>query len=68
MEENVLVSSLKYTTENEEKELTQIDLIKENLIKSLDNKFSKNIIAYVLILKDKLNSQSKMIKNIVFLS
>jgi hypothetical protein len=68
LEENILVSSLKYITQDITKKATKLDLIKDNLIKFLDNKFSKNILGYLLVQKDKLNSSSKMIKNIVFLS
>ncbi len=67
LEENVLVSSLKYTSTNEEIELNKIDLVKEHFIKLLDNKFSKNILWYLLITKDKVNASSKLIKNWVFL-
>ena len=68
LEENVLVSSLKYTSLKNEEKLTKLDLIKDHLIKWLDNKASKNVIAYCLVLKDRLNTQSKIIKNIALLS
>lgn len=68
LNENVLVSSLKYLTWKDEPELTKFDIIKENLFKSLDNKFSKNVIGYFLVLKDKINSGSKVIKNWIFIT
>ena len=68
LEENVLISSLKYNSLKNEENLTKLDIVKDHLIKWLDNKISKNIIAYCLILKDKLNTQSKTIKNVVLLS
>ena len=68
LEENVLVSSLRYTSLRSDEKLTKMDIFKDHLIKSLDNKISKNIIAYLLVLKDKLNTQTKMIKNIVLLA
>ena len=66
LEENILVSSMKYISSSEEKKETKLDIIKDNLMKSLDNKLSKTIIWYALVLKDKLNSQSKTIINVVF--
>lgn len=67
LEENILVSSLKYTSNQKEVELTNIDLLKDKFLEALDNKFSKTVIWYFLNLKDKLNSQTKLIKNIVFI-
>ncbi len=68
LEENVLVSSIKYNSLENTNKLKKIDLVKEQLIKALDNNLSKNIIWYLLVLKDKINSQSKMIKNIILLT
>ncbi len=69
LEKNIWISSLKYLSENSEStSLNKVDLIKDNLLKFFDNKISKNILWYILVLKDKLNSSSKNIKNIVFLS
>jgi hypothetical protein len=44
LEENILVSSMKYISSSEEKKETKLDIIKDNLMKSLDNKLSKTII------------------------
>jgi hypothetical protein len=68
LKENVLVSSLKYLTWNDDIKPTKVDLIKENLIKFLDNKVFNNIVGYFLVLKDKINSWSKVIKNWVLIT
>lgn len=68
LKENVLVSSLKYLSWNTEQKLTKLDIIKEHSVKFLDNRFSKNIIGYILVLKDKINAWSKVIKNWVFIT
>jgi len=69
LDKNIAVSSLKYISEKKkEKTFNNLDLIKDNLLKFLDNKISKNILWYFLVWKDKLNSSSKNIKNIVFIS
>jgi len=66
LKENIIVNSLKYSWEAEEKE--NYDVIKDFFIKIIDNNFAKTIIWYFLVLKDKINKQSKLIKNIMFLS
>lgn len=68
LEENILVSSMKYNSSENLEKPDKLDILKEYLIKSLDNKFSKNVIWYLLIIKDKINSQTKMIKNIILLT
>jgi len=68
LEKNILVSSLKYISWIDEKEEDKVDILKNNFMKLLDNKFSKNILWYLLILKDKINSSSKMIKNTIFIT
>jgi hypothetical protein len=70
LEDNILVSSLKYVSKNQNKKETSnnIDIIKNHFLKSIDNNFFKNIIWYYLVLKDKLNASSKIIKNVAFLS
>lgn len=65
--ENVLVSSMKYSWENLNEEFSKIEEIKELIISKLDNKFSKNMLWYFLVLKEKLSKQSKIIKNIIFI-
>ncbi len=64
---NCLVSSLKYQNENIKEKNQKIEFIKDYSIKLLDNKLLKQIIWYFLILKEKLNSKSKNIKNIIFI-
>lgn len=68
LKENVLVSSLKYLSWDTEQKLTKLDIIKEHSMKFLDNRFSKNVIGYMLVLKDKINAWSKVIKNWVFIT
>ena len=69
LEENILVSSIKYTNLEEiENNISKLDLIKDHFIKYLDTKLLKYIVWHFLVLKDKLNSGSKMIKNIVLIS
>lgn len=68
LEENVLVSSLKYNSLEYLEKPSKIEVVKEHLLKFLDNKFSKNVLWYLLVLKDKINSQSKMIKNVIFVT
>jgi len=67
-QENILVSSMKYNTLQDTEKASKLDVVKEQLMRLIDNKISKNIIWYLLILKDKINSQSKMIKNIIFVT
>lgn len=68
LKENVLVSSLKYLTWDDNIKLTKIDLLKENFIGFLDNKIFNNVAGYFLVLKDKINSGSKVIKNWVLIT
>ncbi len=67
VEENILVNSMKYLSGKTEEKLTKSDLLKENLIKALDNKFSKNIIGYFLMWKDKINTSSKVVRNSILI-
>ncbi len=68
LEDNVLVSSLKFSSiEHEEKEW-KLDIIKEQFVKILDNRFFKTSFWYLLVLKDKVNGQTKMIKNVILLA
>jgi len=67
VEENVIVNSIKYLSGIKENEITKTDLLKENIIKALDNKISKNIIGYFLMLKDKINTSSKVIRNSILI-
>lgn len=68
LEKNIWISSLKYISESSEsKSSNNLDLIKNYLLQFFDNKISKNILWYILVQKDKLNSSSKQIKNIIFL-
>jgi len=59
---------LKFSSINKKKKESKINNVKNQILKSFDNKFSKKLIAYLLILKDKLTLQSKTVKNIIFLS
>ena len=69
LEKNIAISSLKYISNKEENtENSKIYLIKNNLLKFFDNKLSKNLLWYFLVLKDKVNNSSKNVKNVVFLS
>lgn len=68
LEDNVLVSSLKYSSTENLDEVWKIDIIKEQLMKILDNRLFKTVIWYILVTKDKINSQTKMIKNIILLA
>ncbi len=68
LEENVLISSIKYNSIENTEQFSKVDIIKDYLIKSLDNNFSKNVIGYLLLLKDKINEQSKTIKNVIFIT
>lgn len=68
LEENVYTCSLKYHSIEKEEKVNKIDIVKEYLLKSIDNNFSKKIIWNFLKLKDKINSQSKNIKNIFYLT
>ncbi|QFR38752.1 hypothetical protein A9Q91_00775 [Candidatus Gracilibacteria bacterium 28_42_T64] len=68
LEKNIGVTVIKYShflTSAEEN--NKLLLVKEYFFKLLDKKSSKKIMASVLILKDKLNKQSKNVKNIAFL-
>lgn len=68
LEKNIWISSLKYISGNKESiSSNNLDLIKNYLLQFFDNKISKNILWYILVQKDKLNSSSKQIKNIIFL-
>ena len=58
---------MKYLSGKTEEKLTKSDLLKENLIKALDNKFSKNIIGYFLMWKDKINTSSKVVRNSILI-
>ncbi len=70
IEKNIWILSFKYYFLNWD--IKTSSKIKEKLndfiLKAIDNKFSKKIIAYYLILKEKLESQSKTIQNIFYLS
>lgn len=68
LEDNVLVSSLKFSSKELENDGSKLDILKEQLMKVLDNRFFKTTFWYMLVLKDKVNWQSKMIKNIVLLA
>ncbi|MDP2090816.1 MAG: hypothetical protein Q8K30_04430 [Candidatus Gracilibacteria bacterium] len=68
LEDNVLVSSLKFNSNEPEIKDGKFDILKEYLIKILDNRFFKTSFGYLLVLKDKANEQSKMIKNIILLA
>lgn len=68
LKENCLVSSLKFISNTYIQKDNKIDTVKDFLIKSMDNRLSKQIIWYFLILKEKILLQSKTVKNIIFLS
>ncbi len=69
LNKNIAISSLKYiSSEKIKSEYSQIDVIKEQFFKFFDNKFSKNVLWYFLVLKDKVNWSSKNIKNWIFLT
>lgn len=67
--ENIAFNSIKYKSNKiEQNEDNKIDLIKQNFFKAIDNDFSKNVLRFILKIKDKINSSSKNIKNAIFLS
>ena len=69
IKENILINSIKYIDINiDNNNLINKSFYKEYLIKIFDNKISKNIIWYFLLLKDKINGGKKNIKNIFFIS
>ena len=68
LEENILISSIKFTDKKYLEKENITDILKEYIFKLIDNKYIKQIIAYFLILKDKILLQSKMVKNIIFIS
>ena len=64
LNQNIWISSLKYIwKENDTITYNKVDIIKEQLFKIFDNRLSKNILWYLLLLKDKINTSSKTIKN-----
>ncbi len=67
LEENIIVSSLKYSSESENEENKNLEAVKEVFIKAIDNNFSKTVIWYFLVIKDIINKQSKPLKNTLFL-
>jgi hypothetical protein len=44
MNENCLISSLKINNANEEEKESKVSVVKEYLIKTIDNRFSKKVI------------------------
>ncbi len=69
LNKNIVISSIKYLqTEKNNSEYTKIDILKEQFFKFFDNKISKIILWYLLVLKDKINTSSKNIKNWIFIS
>jgi len=68
LDENCLVSSLKFKSNNFIEKNDKFEVVKDLFIKTMDNKFSKQFIWYLLIAKDKINIQTKTVKNILFLS
>ncbi len=67
LHKNCLVSSLKYENQEKKQNNPYIENLKHYWIKIIDNKFVKNSVGYVLMAKEKLNSKSKHLKNIVFI-
>ena len=69
LNKNIAISSLKYiSSEKKVSDYNKLDFLKEGFFKFFDNKLSKNILWYLLVLKDKVNWSSKNIKNWIFLS
>lgn len=68
IDENCLVSSLKFKSTTYTSNNKNLEIVKNLFMKTLDNGISKQIIAYSLIAKDKLKTQSKMIKSILILT
>lgn len=66
IEKNLWITSIRYNKTVSKIKYNKLSGIKESLIKGLDNNFSKKLIAWYLVLKDKVNKSSKSIKNIVF--
>ncbi|MDD2907945.1 MAG: hypothetical protein PHH98_04860 [Candidatus Gracilibacteria bacterium] len=67
LELNCLVSSMKFKSKKFENKNQKFEVIKNNLAKVIDNRFSKKIIGKSLIVLDKLKTQSKTIKSVVLL-
>lgn len=66
---NCLVSSMKFKSKKfVEEENNKKEIIKNYLVKTIDNKFAKIVIWKCLYWFDKLKTQSKTIKNIVLVS
>lgn len=69
IERNIWIVSIKYENIYETKEVWQkFEKLKNIFYKSLDNNFSKKIIALYMILCEKIETKWKIVKNIVFLS
>ena len=66
MERNCIISSLKYKNEFIVEENPKINAVKDFAIKILDTNFSKKMIWWVLIIKDKISNQNKFVKNTIF--
>lgn len=68
VDKNCIISSLKYKNEFVSEENQTINVVKDFAIKILDTNISKKIISKSLLLKDKIASQNKTVKNILFIS
>lgn len=70
IDKNIWIISLKYNTDNnllKVKTNKTTDKLNNLLLKTLDNKFFKHIIAYFLIFKNSIKN-NKLLKNIIFIS
>lgn len=67
IDKNCLVSSLKFINKKQETKNENFEIVKEILMKAVDNKIFKIIIWHFLRLKDKINKKSKKIKSIIFI-
>ena len=70
LDENIAICSIKYSAfwKVFKKSKDRLLILKQLAIRLLDNKITKNIIARVNLLKERLYKQSKQVKNIIFIS
>lgn len=68
IQKSISLISFTYKAENKEDNNQFYSKAKDSFYKAMDNNFSKRALAIFMILKDKVSMQSKMVKNILFIS
>ena len=69
VENNSKIQAIKYENKEYSKEKNPyLEKTKDIFYKAMDNNFSKQILAYYNILKEKLEKKSKLVKNLLFVS